>query len=93
MDALEAERALVTALGGGCQLPLGGVALDAHGDLEMHAIVTSLDGARIVRRQARDSRSNAAALGRRLAMELIEGGAAEILAEARGTQAPVEGSS
>src|SRR5207237_3410348 len=34
--ALDAERALVAALGGGCQLPLGAVALLDRGELAMH---------------------------------------------------------
>ena len=48
--ALEAERALVTALGGGCQMPIGGIAVPlTENDLELHAVVASLDGARAIR--------------------------------------------
>ena len=35
--ALAAERALVAALGGGCQLPLGAIALPFNSELDMHA--------------------------------------------------------
>jgi hydroxymethylbilane synthase len=81
--ALEAERALVTALGGGCQMPIGAIALPAGGtDLEMHAVVASLDGARIIRYKRVGPRDDAAALGRDVAAELLNRGAAEILAEA-----------
>ena len=45
-QALEAERALVAALGGGCQLPLGAIALHDGDDLDMHAVVASVDGRR-----------------------------------------------
>jgi hydroxymethylbilane synthase len=90
-DALEAERALVAALGGGCQLPLGAVALDADADLHLHAVVISLEGARLVRRDARGPRTAAAALGRRVAEALMEGGASAILDEVRSSEAPVEG--
>ena len=48
--ALAAERALVVALGGGCQLPLGAIAGEQDGTLEMVAIVASLDGTRSARR-------------------------------------------
>ena len=81
--ALEAERALVTALGGGCQMPIGAIALPVRGsELEMHAVVASLDGARIIRYKRVGPRNDAAALGRDVAGELLNQGAADILAEA-----------
>lgn len=81
--ALTAERALVTALGGGCQMPIGGIAqpLGAR-DLELHAIVASLDGARIIRYTRVGTRVEAAALGREVGEHLLEHGAADILGEA-----------
>jgi hydroxymethylbilane synthase len=82
--ALDAERALVTALGGGCQMPIGGIALPAgEHDLEMHAIVASLDGARVIRYKKVGTRTDAAALGREVAGELLKLGAADVLNEAR----------
>jgi hydroxymethylbilane synthase len=81
--ALSAERALVTALGGGCQLPLGGLAVLENGDLQMHAIVTSPDGARAVRCHVRGPASDPAAVGRRAAGELADQGAGEILERVR----------
>ena len=90
--ALDAERALVEALGGGCQTPVGALATPADGDtLELIAVVVALDGSRAVRGQARGSRSEAAALGARLGEQLIADGAGEILAEARRVQGTVEG--
>ena len=80
---LEAERALVAALGGGCQLPLGALAVHDHGELEMHAIVASVDGRRSVKRQARGATQDPAELGRRLADELARAGAAAILDDVR----------
>jgi hydroxymethylbilane synthase len=83
--ALDAERALVEALGGGCQIPLGAVALPlaSNGDLELHAIVISPDGARSVRRTATGAAKHARDLGRRVADELLAAGAREILDEVR----------
>jgi hydroxymethylbilane synthase len=82
--ALAAERALVTALGGGCQMPIGGIALPAGDtDLELHAIVASLDGTRIIRYKKVGTRTDAQALGRDVAAQLLERGAADILGEAR----------
>jgi hydroxymethylbilane synthase len=90
--ALDAERAIVAALGGGCQLPLGAIAIQHGADLELHAIVASIDGRRSVRRSARGPAGAPAALGRQLAAELSQAGAAEILDEVRSAQGPVEGS-
>jgi hydroxymethylbilane synthase len=81
--SLEAERALVAALGGGCQLPLGAIALHEDGELELHGVVASLDGRRSLRRHARGPRSNPAQLGARVAAELADAGAAAILDEVR----------
>jgi hydroxymethylbilane synthase len=81
--ALAAERALVEALGGGCQLPLGGIAVPADGGLDMRAAVMSLDGGRVIRSNKRGSAADPEALGRQLAQELAASGAAEILEEVR----------
>ena len=82
--ALEAERALVAGLGGGCQMPIGGVAVPADaGDLELHAVVTSLDGARAIRYKKRGSRSEPARLGASAAAHLLEQGADAILNDIR----------
>jgi hydroxymethylbilane synthase len=90
--SLAAERSLVAAMGGGCQLPLGAVALHKGDDLHMHAAVVSLDGQRLVRRTTRGPASDPEALGRRTADELARDGAMAILEEARRAEGPVEGS-
>jgi hydroxymethylbilane synthase len=83
-SALEAERGLVTALGGGCQMPIGGLARPAATDtLELQAIVASLDGARVIRYKKTGAREDAAALGREVAGELLKRGAADILRESQ----------
>ena len=83
--ALRAERAVVVTLGGGCQTPIGALALPVEDDeLDLVAAVVSLDGSRAVRRQARGRRADAAELGAAVAAGLLEDGAAEILAEAQG---------
>lgn len=85
--ALDAERALVAALGGGCQLPLGGIAvLDGHDALELSAVVISADAMRVARERATGSVKDPAGLGRRVADALVKRGAAEILDEIRAAQ-------
>jgi hydroxymethylbilane synthase len=82
--ALQAERAVVEALGGGCQTPVGALATSADGDtLQLIAAVVSLDGDRAVRERAAGPRSSARALGVRVGAALLAQGAGEILAEAR----------
>ena len=83
LSALAAERSLVTALGGGCQMPIGGVALPSGPDLELHAVVASLDGSRTIRYKKVGPRHDAAGLGRRVGEHLLRSGAEDILKEAR----------
>jgi hydroxymethylbilane synthase len=77
--AFAAERAVVEGLGGGCQLPLGAIAVHEDGALVVHGIVITPDGIRRVRRTVRGTVADPAALGRRLAAELAEAGAIDIL--------------
>jgi len=85
--ALDAERAVIEALGGGCQTPIGALATpETGGRLSLVAAVVALDGSRAVRAHANGSRAEAAVLGRRVAKQLIDDGAEEILAEAKNPQ-------
>ena len=78
--ALEAERALVVALGGGCQMPLGGLATAVgKASLKLQAIVASPDGAGAVRAWQVLPKRQAARLGRDVGAALLNAGAAEIL--------------
>lgn len=88
--AVEAERALVAALGGGCQVPIGAIAVPRGAELEMHALVSSLDGARAPRGHGRGPLADPAALGRCLADQLIALGAAAILEDVLRSQASGE---
>ena len=90
--SLTAERSVVAALGGGCQLPLGAVSIHEDGQLVLHGIVCSLDGRRSVRREVTGTVSDPDSVGRRMADELSRGGASAILDEVRRAQGPVEGS-
>jgi hydroxymethylbilane synthase len=90
--ALTAERALVEALGGGCQTPIGALATPVGDDsLELVAAVAAPDGSRVVRGHASGSRSRAASIGAEVAAQLLGEGAGEILAEARRTPTAVDG--
>jgi hydroxymethylbilane synthase len=77
--ALLAERAVVKALGGGCQMPLGALALVDGQDLTVRGVVASLDGGTVLRGVVHGHRGGAAAAGDRLAAQLLAKGAAEFL--------------
>jgi len=77
--ALQAERAVVETLGGGCQLPLGAIATRRDAELDMIGVVASRDGSRSIRRTAHGRADAPAALGQRLAAALAEAGAQELL--------------
>jgi len=81
--SLEAERTVVNALGGGCQLPLGAIALHGSGGLTMHGVVATPDGKRAIRGAVEGSAGDPAGLGMRLAEKLARSGATEILAAVR----------
>jgi hydroxymethylbilane synthase len=82
--ALSAERAVVEALGGGCQTPVGALAIQEDGDqLYLVAVVVALDGSRAVRGEARGSMADAVAIGAQVGAQLIAEGADEILAASR----------
>jgi hydroxymethylbilane synthase len=83
--ALAAERSVVDALGGDCQIPLGVLARLNGGGIEIDAIVCSLTGDRVIRRQTRGAIGHPELVGRRLADELSIAGAAEILDQVRGS--------
>jgi len=90
--ALSAERALVDALGGGCQTPIGALATPLDRDrIEMIAVVVALDGSKAVRGRGDAPCAEAAALGARIGAQLIADGADEILADAARVHGAVEG--
>ena len=80
--ALEAERAVMHKLGGGCALPLGAFAAVQDHRVKLIAIVASPEGARLVRAEV--EAVTAAEAAERAAAELFAGGAGEILAAVRG---------
>ena len=80
-QAIAAERAVLDALGGGCQLPLGALAqLEGEG-LVLTAAVASPDGTTVLRRIAVGPATEAEALGRGVAEALLAEGADRLLAE------------
>ena len=79
--AIIAERALLSTLQGGCQVPLGAWARVERGELVMDACVCSVDGSQYVKQRATASPDHATALGENVARLLLDAGAQNILEE------------
>jgi hydroxymethylbilane synthase len=77
--AIIAERALLAALQGGCQVPMGAWARMERGELVMEACVCSVDGVQYIKERISGSAEQAAQLGGQLAQQLLQAGATEIL--------------
>ncbi|PYG03550.1 hydroxymethylbilane synthase [Thioalkalivibrio sp. ALE21] len=79
-DRVRAERAFNRRLEGGCQVPLAAHAiLESDGGLWLRGLVGAVDGSQLLQREVRGPRADAEALGIRLADELLELGAGELL--------------
>jgi hydroxymethylbilane synthase len=82
-----AERSTLAALEAGCSAPVAAYAEVAEGDtgpeLFLRASVTAIDGSDAVRGSIAGPLPEAAALGRALAAELLDRGAAELMAVSR----------
>jgi hydroxymethylbilane synthase len=82
-----AERSTLAALEAGCSAPVAAYAEVADGDtgpeLFLRASVTAIDGSDAVRGSIAGPLPEAAALGRALATELLDRGAAELMAVSR----------
>jgi len=79
--AVTAERALLKALEGGCQVPIGAYAEVKQNGLFLDALVGSIDGSLTFRKKVRGSKNDPEALGKQLAEDLLNAGAKEILDE------------
>lgn len=79
-DCVRAERAMSRALGGSCQVPLGGYAEIAGDTLSLRGFVAEVDGSRIISASVSGPRQDAEILGGQLADQLIAQGAGAILA-------------
>ena len=75
-----AERAFSRALGGSCQVPLGGYAELRNGQVWLRGFVATADGKQMVEGEISGAPADAEALGLALASELRQRGADRILA-------------
>jgi hydroxymethylbilane synthase len=80
-DAARAERAMLSALEGGCRVPVGALGAVEGTKVRLRGVVASPDGALLYRGKAQGEEPEE--VGRRLARDLLERGAAMVLGETR----------
>jgi hydroxymethylbilane synthase len=80
--AVEAERAFLGGLGGGCSVPVAAYGAISDGLLTVRGRVTAVDGARQIDVQVQGDPNEAADLGRQLAQLARAQGAGSLLGEA-----------
>jgi len=78
-----AERSMLNALQGGCQVPIGVYSYISDGKLIIEGMVASIDGRKMLRDKIEGDASESVALGKKLAEKLKAQGAEEILTAIR----------
>lgn len=81
--AVRAERALLAALRAGCLAPVGALGRVVEGQLRLEAVVLSPDGRQRLAASGSADAVAAVELGQQVAQELLDRGAAELIAAAR----------
>lgn len=79
--AVVAERGLLRALGGSCQVPVAGRAKLADNRLTIKGLIASLDGVRVIKDELTGPPERAEELGIELGQRMLSSGAGEILTE------------
>lgn len=80
-QAVLAERALLKALEGGCQVPIGAFAEVKSNGLYLDALVGAIDGSITFRKKMKGTKREPEKLGKLLAKDLLKAGAKKILEE------------
>ena len=79
MRAVRAERAFLAALEGGCQVPIGALAMQSGDEAMLHGLIADIDGRRVVRGSIVMDLADPELSGIRLANQLRGEGASDIL--------------
>jgi hydroxymethylbilane synthase len=76
---VEAERAFLRTVEGGCQVPVGVYAVFKENALNVEAVIASLDGKKIIRESVRGDLADAEKIGAALAEKMLDFGGREIM--------------
>jgi hydroxymethylbilane synthase len=82
--AVRAERACLAEMEGGCQVPIGALAMTESGGLVLHAFISDPRGTHLVRGHAPVDVDNPEGAGRRVAYDILSRGGRYILERLRG---------
>jgi hydroxymethylbilane synthase len=80
-SAVDAERAFLACLGGGCDLPVGAYATETAGTISIEGMLASLDGHIVLRDRITGPVDQASSLGKTLAGRLLEESGGVVLAD------------
>ena len=83
--ALDAERAVVTQLEGGCNVPIGAFATIEGNEMTLRGLVASLDGKTLYKKELKGDKVNAVALGNEMGSALLDMGGDKIMHEINST--------
>ena len=83
--ALDAERAVVTQLEGGCNVPIGAFATIEGNEMTLRGLVASLDGKTLYKKELKGDKVNAVALGNDMGNALLDMGGDKIMHEINST--------
>ncbi|MBU6450519.1 MAG: hydroxymethylbilane synthase [Cyanobacteria bacterium REEB67] len=83
--AIQAERAFLDVLGGGCSVPAGALAQVEAAEIILDGCVAALDGSEVFRDQIKGPKQKASTLGKTLAERMQNAGAEKILVALRGS--------
>ncbi|MBA4156636.1 MAG: hydroxymethylbilane synthase [Gemmatimonadetes bacterium] len=86
---VRAERAFLRAVEGGCQIPVGALALHDGERLTIEAVIASLDGTTMLRGQESGPVGKPEEIGRALATQLLRRGGDRVLREVRDSAEPI----
>ncbi len=84
--AVIAERAVLATLEGGCQVPIAAFGTVEGDQLDLTALVASVDGQQMIKKNTRCALADAEATGVALAKQLLKEGAGPILNEVYGCE-------
>ena len=86
MIATRAERAFLAALEGGCQVPIGALAMETESGLVLYGLIATVNGRQVIRGERTMHDGDPELTGVRLANELRSRGASDVLDTLRGVE-------
>ena len=78
-QAISAERSFLRRVQGGCQIPVGAYGFIDHNILTLEAMISNLNGTRIIRKKIQGKYEEAELLGISLAEDILNSGGKEII--------------